>query len=101
MVLGSERPDPCLLAVSFDSGLVNVDNVGLLDLAADLFVFTATGARSALGRVPRGRARQLQSVELLEAVADLPVGKAVVVPRESRLGDDVHLELPLIGAVGV
>ena len=44
VVLGSERPDPRLLAVSFDSGFVNVDNVGLLDLAADLFVFTATGA---------------------------------------------------------
>ena len=55
VVLGGERPDPCLFTVSFDSSLVNVDNVGLLYLVADLLVLTATGARSALGRVPRGR----------------------------------------------
>jgi hypothetical protein len=30
-------------------------------------------ARSALGRVPRGHARQLEFVQLLEAVANLPV----------------------------
>ena len=82
VVLSGERPDPRLFSVAFDLSLVNVDNVGSLDLVADLLVLTATGARSALGRVPCRRARQLQSVELFEAVADLPVGKAVVVPRE-------------------
>ena len=101
VVLGGERPNPHLFTVAFDSCLVNVDNVGLLDLASDLFVFTATGARSALGRVPRGRSRQLQAVELFEAVGDLPVGKAVIIPRQRRLCNDVHPELPLIGAVGV
>jgi len=70
-----------------------VDNVGLLNPLADLF--TATGARGALGRVPRGRGGQPQSVKLLEAVTDLPVGKAVIVPRQRRLCDDVHPELPL------
>jgi hypothetical protein len=40
----------------FDPLSTTVDNVSLLDLAADLLVFTATGARSALGRVPCGRA---------------------------------------------
>jgi hypothetical protein len=101
MVLGGERSDPRLFAVAFDSSLVNVDNVGLLDLAANLLVLTATGARSALGRIPRRRTRQFQFVELLKAVADLPVGKAVIVPGECCLYDDVHPELPLIGAVGV
>ena len=42
-----------------------------------------------------------QSVELFEAIADLPVGKAVIVPRERRLCNDIHPELPLIGAVGM
>jgi hypothetical protein len=36
-----------------------------------------------------------------KAIGDLPVGKAVIVPRERRLCDDIHPELPLIGAVGV
>jgi hypothetical protein len=101
MLVRSERPDPCLLAVSFDAGFVHIDDIGVLNLAANLFVLTATGARSALGRVPRGRGREFQSVELLEAIGDLPIGKTVFVPRESRLRDDVHPELPLIGAVGV
>ena len=53
VVLGRERPDPRLFAVAFDSSLVSVNNVGLFDLVADLLVLVATGARSALGRVPR------------------------------------------------
>ena len=81
--LGGERPDPRLFAVAFDASLVNVDNVGLLDLAANLLVLTATGARSALGRVPRRRARELQSMQLLEAISDLPVGEVVVIPGQS------------------
>jgi hypothetical protein len=56
VTLGDERPDPRLFAGASDSGLVDVDNVSLLYLAADAFVFAATGARGALGRVPRGRA---------------------------------------------
>jgi len=64
-----------------------VNNISLLDLVADLFVFTANGVRGALGRVPRGRARQLQSVQLLEAISDLPVRKPVFVPRQCRLCD--------------
>jgi len=48
-----------LFTLSFDTGFVNVNDLCLLNLAADLFVFAATGARSALGRVPRGRAREL------------------------------------------
>jgi hypothetical protein len=40
-------------------------------------------------------------VQLLEAISDFPVGKAMIVPRKCCLGDDVHPELPLIGAVGV
>ena len=78
-----------------------MDNVSLLDLTADLFVFTVTGARSALGRVPRACVRELQSVELLEAVTDLSIGKTMIVSRECCLCDNVHPELPLIGAVGV
>jgi len=76
-----ERPNPRLFAVSFDSSLVYVDNVSLLNPLADLFVFIATGACSALGCVPRGRGRQLQAVQLLEAVADLPIGETVIIPR--------------------
>ena len=40
-------------------------------------------------------------MELLETIIDLPIGKTVCVPSQSCLGDDVHPELPLIGAVGV
>lgn len=79
--LRGERPDPRLFAVSFDSGLVNVDNVGLLNPSADGLIFTAIGARSALGRMPHGRGRQLQAVQLLEAVADLQIGETVIIPR--------------------
>ncbi len=55
VLLGPERPDPCLLTVPLDAGFVNVDDVGILDLPTNLLVLAATGARSALGRVPRGR----------------------------------------------
>src|SRR6056297_3487731 len=40
-------------------------------------------------------------MQLLEAVSNFPVGKAVIVPRKCCLGNNVHPELPLIGAVGV
>lgn len=40
VVLGGERPDPRLYAVLFDPGLVNMDNIGLLDLVADLLILT-------------------------------------------------------------
>src|SRR6056297_2753336 len=40
-------------------------------------------------------------MELLEAVGDFPVWKPMIVPRKRRLSNDVHPELPLIGAVGV
>ena len=73
MLVRPERPVPCLLAVSFDAGFVHIDDIGVLNPAANLFVLTATVARSALGRVPRGRGREFQSVELLEAVGDLPM----------------------------
>jgi len=71
----------------------------LLDLSTNLVVLAATGARSVLGRVPRGCGRELQSVKLLEAVSDLPVKKPMLILREGCLSDGVHPELPLIGAV--
>ncbi len=55
VVLGGERPDPRLLAVVFDSSLVNVDSVGLLNLAADALV-----------------------LRLVEAVTDTPFAEFVV-----------------------
>jgi len=58
MVARPERPDPRLLTLAFDPGFVNMNDLCLLDLSSNLFVFAATGARSALGRVPRGRARE-------------------------------------------
>jgi hypothetical protein len=70
-----------LLTVAFAARFVDVNHLSILDLATDLLGLAATGARSALGRVPRGRAREFQSVQLLEAISDLPVGKAVIVPR--------------------
>ena len=48
-----ERPDPRLFAITLDAGFVDMDDVRVLNLLADPLVFTATGARSALGRVPR------------------------------------------------
>jgi hypothetical protein len=42
-----------LFTLAFDTGFVNVNNLCLLNLSSNLFVFAATGARSALGRVPR------------------------------------------------
>jgi hypothetical protein len=47
-----------LVTAAFHASFINVDDVSILDLAANLFVLAATGARSALGRVPRGRARE-------------------------------------------
>ena len=44
---------------------------------------------------------RVEAMQLLEAVGDLPVGEAVIVSGKSGLGDDVHPELPLVGAVGV
>jgi hypothetical protein len=56
-VLGcSKCPDPHLHIFPFDAGFVNVDDSSVLNL----FVLPATGARSALDRVPRGRACQYQ-----------------------------------------
>jgi hypothetical protein len=101
VLIGTERSDPDLLPVELVACFVDVDHVGLLDLSTNLVVLAATGARSALGRAPRGRRRKLQSVKLLEAVSDLPVGKPMPVLREGCLSDDVHPELPLIGAVRV
>jgi hypothetical protein len=101
LLVGAERPEPKLLSIELVSCLVDVDHVGLLDLGTDLLVLAATGARSALGRAPCGRGRELQSVELLEAIGDLPVGKSMLVLREGCLRDDVHPELSLVGTVGV
>jgi hypothetical protein len=101
MQVGAERPEPDLLPIELVSCLVDVNHVGLLDLGTDLLVLAATGARSALGRAPRGRRRKLQSVELLETISDLPVGKSMLVLREGCLSDDVHSELSLVGTVGV
>jgi hypothetical protein len=62
--LGGGCPDLFLFDVAFDSSLAKVDNVGLLDLVSNLFVQTPTDARSAPGRVPRGRTN-----DQLEAMA--------------------------------
>src|SRR5699024_12422056 len=54
VLVGAERPDPGLLSIELVAGFVHVDHVSLLDLGANVLVLAATGARSALGRVPRG-----------------------------------------------
>jgi hypothetical protein len=59
-----------------------MDNIGFLDLLADLLVFTATGVRTALGRVLRGRSRKFQSVDLLESVIKL-TNDDIVFPPEN------------------
>jgi len=43
-----ERPHPRLFAVAFDSRLVDVNNVSVLNPSADLFVFKVLPARGAI-----------------------------------------------------
>jgi len=39
-------------------------------------------------------------MQLLEAISDLPVDEAVIVPGQSGLGNEVHSELHLVGVRG-
>jgi hypothetical protein len=56
LLVGSECPDPDLLTIELVAGFIDVNHISLLDLRTNLLVLTATGARRALGRAPRGRA---------------------------------------------
>jgi len=76
-----------------------VNDISVLNVLADLFVLTATGARSALGRVPRGRAGHGKTVQLIEALGNLAIGQAVLVAIQRSFGDDIHAELTLIGTI--
>jgi len=57
-----KRPDPRLLTVAFEACFVDMNHVSLLDLLTELLVLAATGARSALGRMPGGRAGEFEFV---------------------------------------
>jgi hypothetical protein len=67
-----------LLTVAFDACFVDVDYLSLLNLLTDLLVLAATDARSALGRVPRGRAREFKLIELLDSVSDLSIRESMI-----------------------
>jgi len=98
VLVRGERPHPRLFAVAFDSRLVDVNNVSVLNPSADLFVFSDRRAhRRSRATQMHLRVRGRQLLEGTRRSSGRGGGDRI---WKERLGDDVHSNCPSSGASG-